>query len=253
MRKFNKYFTLCLFCLFLLSFVDPAHTQTQSAQSGFKWPSALTVGANGVGSSSYASAVAWSSVMENLTGMKVRVRPDNNTAARHKWLKAGIMELNAESVSDTAIFCLEAKAGNATRDGGPFPIRIVWLGQAMPYGFMVRGDSPIKTVYDIKPKSKVAYYTASPSASVAADALLAWAKVSKEDIVVVPFSSWPANIKAVAEGKADVAYSVPTAPTAFEAEASPHGIRWLPLSYKADPEGAKRFATLRPEMLYGVC
>jgi len=253
MKKFNKYFTLFLFCLFFLSFTYPAHTQTQSAKSGFKWPSSLTVGTNGVGSSSYASAVAWSAVIENITGMKVRVRPDNNAAAKSKWLKAGIIELNAEAISETALFGLEAREGYATRDGGPFPIRIVWLGQAMPYGFMVRGDSPIRTIYDIKPGHRIAYYTASPAAPAACDGLLAWAKVSKKDMVIVPFSSWPANIKAVAEGKADVAYSVPTAPASFEAEASPHGIRWLPMSYKADPEGAKRFATSRPDMLYGVC
>jgi len=235
-------FIFVVFASLVLRLGDPA-------AATWKWPPTLTIATTGVGSTSYAILAAWTPAMEQMTGMKVRVRPDDNKPLTLRWLRTGAVDLFMDSVSEIASFGMEAKEGHASREGGPFQIRIVWLGQSVPFGFMVRGDSKIKTLYDIKPGHRIAYFTSAPAAVAAMDALLAWAKVDKKDVVAVPYSNWAANIRSIAEGKSDVAYVTTTSPAAFEAEANPNGVRLLELPYERDSEGAKRFSERSGRML----
>jgi len=119
---------------------------------------------------------------------------------------------------------------------------------------MVRGDSPIRTIYDIGPKTRVA----KPSSGAEVIyALLAWLQLNKGspstnpainqwDVTLVPLDSWEANLRAIVEGVVDVAWATPENPLVKEAAKSPHGIRFLELPVTKDPEGAKRFQQFLP-------
>jgi uncharacterized protein len=226
---------------------------TTTSADVWKWPPTLTIGTTGVGSSGYAVLAGWTPVLEQMSGMKVRLRPDDNQSLIQRWLKSGEVDLLMNSVSEVTMGSVEATDNYASREGGPFPVRVVWLGQSTPYGFMVRGDSEIKTVYDLKPGHRIAYWTSAIGAVKPMDGLLAWAKLDKKDVTVVPFSSWASNIKSIAEGKADVALIAATAATAFEAEANPRGVRILDLPYDTDREGYNRYLIHRPTAVFGVC
>ena len=119
---------------------------------------------------------------------------------------------------------------------------------------MVRGDSPIKTIYDIGSETRVAE---PASGSEMIYALLAWLQLNKGPISpystnaewnvnLVPLDSWEANLKSVIEGTVDVGWATPENPLVKEAADGPHGIRFLDLPLKKDLEGAKRFRQFLP-------
>ena len=251
MRKLARKWILFIGIVFSLIWVV-AILDAPAAASEWKWPLSLTVQTSAIGSSAYATVIAWAPVLEQMTGMKVRVMPESNTPQRSRRLKQGNVNLDMETMNEVGGFGTMGLGGYATREGGPFQLRSVWLGQSMSFGFMVRGDSEIKTIYDIKPGHRIAYFTPPAGAVANVDGMLAWAKVDKKDIKVVPFTSWPAEQKSVMEGQADVSFAVPTTPIAFEVAAGPHGVRWLPLPYDKDPEGAKRFLKVSPTASFGI-
>jgi TRAP transporter TAXI family solute receptor len=219
--------------------------------SNFKWPATLSIATTGVGSSSYAILAAWTPVLEQKTGMKIRLRPDNNQALIQRWLRNGEVDLLFTSSSEATMGTFEVQSMYAARDAGPFPMRVAWLGHVQPFGFIARKDSPIKTVYDIKPGQKMAYWTAALGVTSSMDGILAWAKVDKKDVTIVPFASWASSIKSVTEGKADLTFFSPTAPAAFEAEADPSGIRVIELPYDTDRAGAERYVSHRTTAVFG--
>ena len=62
----------------------------------------------------------------------------------------------------------------------------------------------------------------------------------------VPFDTWEANLRSIIDGTADLAWATPENPVVHEAAAGPHGIRFLNLPVKDDPEGAERFHRFVP-------
>lgn len=133
-------------------------------------------------------------------------------------------------------------------------MRIFGSAHSGTMGFMVRGDSHIKTIYDIGPETRVARPAA---ASEMIYALLAWLQLNKGplppyaadaawNVKLVPLESWEANLKSIIDGSVDVGWATPENPLVREAAKSPHGIRFLDLPVSADPDGARRFRQLLP-------
>jgi len=188
--------------------------------------------------------------MEEETGMKVRALPEDNTQVRDRWLREGTTDLT--NFSDAIVApILGAEGTEAVRNLGPYPFRWVWIMQAANNGFFVRGDSDIKTVYDITPETKIAGWTA-PGPVAAVSGLLAWAQIDREDANVIPVASYAETIRGVADGRYDLTYASTTSSVTYEAEANPHGLRWLEFPAEEDPEGALRFKELYPSGGFGT-
>lgn len=133
-------------------------------------------------------------------------------------------------------------------------MRIVGSAHSGTMGFMVRGDSPIKTIYDIGPETRVSQ---PASASEMIYALLAWRQLNKGPILpysadtewnvkLVALDSWEANLKSIIDGSVDVGWATPENPLVKEAATGSHGIRFLDLPVCKDPEGARRFRQFLP-------
>jgi len=133
-------------------------------------------------------------------------------------------------------------------------MRIVGSAHSGTMGFMVRGDSPIKTIYDIGPETRVAE---PASASEMIYALLAWLQLNKGPILpysadtewnvkLVPLDSWEDNLTSITNGSVDVGWATPENPLVKEAANSSHGIRFLDLPISKDPDGAQRFRQFLP-------
>jgi hypothetical protein len=86
----------------------------------------------------------------------------------------------------------------------------------------------------------------SAATSLIYEALLAWAKVSKDDIVWVSPKGTEDKIRLVMDGRADLCFANPTSPEIWEADKEPPGIRWIALNAGEDPEGARRFQKIDP-------
>lgn len=206
------------------------------------WPAELAIIAgSGVG---VAVAKSWGQVLEADTGMKVRIGAESNVVHRLRWTALGMFHLTAGGTSKTRQM-LVAEPQFALRDGGPFPVRVAWSQSHDNAGFFVRADSPIKSIYDVKPGTRLVGMTAA-AVSTIYDAFLAWAKVSRDDIVWVPPGNVEDKTRAVMEGRADLTFAIPTSASVYQAEKTPPGIRWLELDAAQDPAGARRFKEIDP-------
>jgi len=214
----------------------------------WQWPEKLPL----VGATFGVHAMAgWSSLLAQDTGMTVRIVDETHPELRFKWLGQGRFVYTGECGSPL-IRLIEGISEYAERDGGPYQIRTVWSQSLGEVGFMVRGDSDIKTIYDIKPGTRMVDWVFAAGAVYKSRALLAWVGVDVDDIEWVPAGGTAAVTRLILDGKADLTFQFPAMPDVFEAAASPHGIRFIPLPYEEDPEGALRFLEVDPSIAFGV-
>lgn len=215
----------------------------------WQWPERIAIiSSPGVG---LAATTGYTSELFKSTGTTIRIVPEINTQLRFKWLQTGRFFSGAEGAS-TIRDVLEATKGYAIRDGGPYQLRTIWAYTSADAGYLVRGDSDLKTIYDIKAGTKFVDLVPVPGYWLWMEAIAAWVGVDAADIVKVPVSSPGAALRAISGGQADALFFFPPTPEAMEAAAAPHGIRWLDLNAEEDPEGAKRFLEFQPTATFGV-
>ena len=215
----------------------------------YKWPKALKIATPALGSNSYNLVLAWANKLEEGTGMKVRLLPEDSTSAKWSNVKAGRFDLMQDTMGYIANWMVEGRSGFATKKGGPFQTRMLWQNQMMTFCLFVRGDSPVKTINDIPKQGKkfrMVHWTV-PGGLEIIQAVLAWVNLTTDDVTLVKTGSYPGSIRMVAEGKADFApFGIPPASVFIEAAANPHGLRILSLDPQGEPEGAKRFRQYMP-------
>lgn len=248
-KKWMLVYGSVLFLTFL--FIFPPNAM---AQATFKWPADLMITTPAVGTGSHASTAAWGSIMERMTGMKVRVLPDNSEGSRIRRLIAKEVLLNSASQTEPLTYT-EGLEGFLELPKGD--MRVVWHHNDTPWGWAVRGDSELKTIYDIKKfleagkKVRVAVNTSSASMIIWSEQVIpAFLGIGEnkelmKNYITVPLGSYPANVKSIAEGKADVAMVATISAVTFEIEAHPKGLRWLDKPM-ADKKGWAEVVKLRP-------
>jgi hypothetical protein len=218
--------------------------------AAFDWPRQFVINSHGVGASDYAQLTSIAPLIEQGTGMKVRIVPEEGMAQKARYLKQGVFDAMTESASSIGAYLIEADDEYATREGGPFQIRGFAQQLLQSFGVMVRGDSEIRTIYDIKPGTKIAVW-AMPGGVGIVKSLLAWIQLDEDDVVWVETGSYPDNMRMVADGRADVSVlALPSSTVVQELEAGPHGLHWLDLNSKEDPEGAARWNTILPTHIF---
>jgi len=195
----------------------------------FKWPKYFNVIAPTVGTANHSLDVAWTSEFSAKTGVRVRVLPTPNGYARTQWLNSNQGKLSLYQPSDY-FAQMEGIDGYASRVAGPSDTRLMYVNLVTPWGYMVRGDSKIKSIKDIKSSTRVAFYSGSSFISTGAKALLAYAGLTEATVKKIEVGSYPANTAIIVEGRADVAFTSPISGTSYKAEANPNGIRWLGIS-----------------------
>jgi hypothetical protein len=220
-----------------------AHAQTSKDWS---WPKFFNVITPAVGTANHSLAVAWTSEFSAAAGSRARVLPAPNGYARSEWLATGEGRLSLYQPSDY-FDQMDAVEGYASRTGGPADTRLVNMNLVTGWGYMVRGDSAIKTIDDIKPGTKVAFTTSSSFLVAGIDALLAYRGLKRSDVNLVEVGSYGANTSVVVEGRAEVTFTSPISGPSYQAEAGPHGTRWLELPPREkNPEAYDRYRALQP-------
>ena len=222
------------------------------ASAAWKWPSNLTIMTLGVGGAGHFATAAWTPVMEQMTGMKVRILPEHNEVLRNKWLRERKVEISSDLIFSCAWY-MQGERQYATRDGGAFQARVVWPNVITTFGHMVRGDSKIKSIYDLKPGLRAAMFSVSQGQQANLLSAFVWVGIDKKDVIPVHFGSVPGFVRAIAEGKADITVCGPTQPAVFEAAGNPYGVRWLEFPVKEDPKGMKRALDFSPTMMFKRC
>ena len=133
-------------------------------------------------------------------------------------------------------------------------MRILGSAHSGTMGFMVRGDSRIKTIYDIGPDTRVAR---CPLGGEMIYGLLAWLQLYEGpalenpseitwNVRWVPVENWEDNLRAIVDGTAEVGWATAENPLVRQAAQTPPGIRFLELPAAKDPGGAQRFRRFLP-------
>lgn len=230
------YFLLILLTIFLI--LMPGLSRATS-----NLPKVITITSYPIGALGNILATAFSDAIEKRTGIKARPTPADTDVGRVLPLKKGEAEV-AILTAATLYFVSNGLGEFAVKDWGPQRIRQVFAGNVIHHGMAVRGDSGIKTWADLKGK-RVAYPPALFSLTV--PALLAYGKLSKEDVILVRAAGYVAGIKMVMEKAADACHACPVTPIMKEWETAPYGLRYLPMDAK-DEEAWERMRKIAPFM-----
>lgn len=115
-------------------------------------------------------------------------------------------------------------------------VRLLKIGTNLAAGILVRADSPIKSMTDLKGRRLTWDFPAFPSNILAGLTALATAGMSPKDIVPVPVPEVTAGVRALMDGRVDAAVAAVGMGIVSEADAR-IGVRFIPAG--KDPEGLR--------------
>lgn len=218
-------------------------TYEAMAQSSKDWtpPKLISLASISVSSVGFAAGSGIVSSITDKTGVDFRIEPAPTSIDRRERVESGMVEFSI-SAGGHAYSLQTGLADFDVKGYGPAPVRTIWSGGFMNGGYMVRGDSGIKTVADIKGK-KVANYPGYPGMNMNMEGLLAYANLTWDDVKKIPVGGFVPGMVAVIEGSVDVAFAPSSSKPAIELAASPHGIHWLPMP-ASDKEQWERYRNL---------
>ena len=214
----------------LLSVCLPLAAGTASADD-FDWPSTIGIGTPGTESGSFASTNGWAPRLESHTGSTVRVIPEDSETTRYRRLTEREEFLLVSTSMAEARFQIEGV--NQYVATPPNAQEIVWHHNDTPWAFVVRGDSDLESIEDLKQEGvRVSVSSQSPPMMQAVEeALPAFLGMTPEEAAekwdFVPAGSYAANCRSVTEGRADVAWCSPISGLMSEMQGHPEGIRFL--------------------------
>ncbi len=194
-----------------------------------------------VGSALYIQVGLISETLWEKYKMKIRVIPAGSDLPRVFPIR--LKDADVAFHGGGAYFMQEGMHDYSTRDWGPQPIRVLWLGQSPGAVMGVLRDSPIRLPADFRGK-RVPSFPAYIM-TLLHEVYLVYAGLSWTDVQKVNVPTATAASKMVMEGKLDVANFNPASSQAYEAMAMPQGFRYIPLPF-ADKEGWARVKKLAP-------
>jgi TRAP transporter TAXI family solute receptor len=220
-------------------------TQAAGAQ-GQQLPRAVTLGSNPAGSVFYAVASAISKVVSEGTSIQMTVQPYTGTSTFLPLLNNGEIDFGVNNAVDMA---LSYQGPQRLKIGGRNPFahtpnaRLVMRGAPLLVALVVRKDSPLKSVHDIKGKRVTGEYPAQLAVWYNLFGHLATAGLTWSDVKVVPVPAANEGVDALVQGRADVALHALNSAKVREAD-STVGVRHL--SSDCSPQGAERLGRAVP-------
>jgi uncharacterized protein len=208
-------------------------------------PRAVTSGSNPPGTGYYAVASGLAKVVSQAGGMQMAVQPHSGTSTMLPLLNSGEMEFGTINAVDVGL----AYRGPAYKVGGRNPfqhspsVRVIQRGSPLLVGLLVRKDSPIRSVQDVKGKRMTGEYPAHLAVWYNMFGHLASAGLSWSDVKVVPVPAVNDGVDALVQGRADVTEHALGAAKTKEADTAV-GVRHV--SIDCSPEGQARLKKAVP-------
>jgi len=220
----------------------PAPTTPAAKPAEFEFPKMLGWSTGSTGGANYAMACRIAPFMEKVFGVPVRVIPSDNRKAMFGALREGKAQI-AFGHTTVDISLMVAGADYWADEGwGPQKLTDIWFRDIYHYTMLVRGDSDIQTVKDLKGK-KIAMRIGVLGDRIAVEAILAFGGLTMDDVEIVPTASWSSGPRDVVEGRADATWMCPRSSISYEVQGAPCGIRWIPMPLE-DKEGWARYSAV---------
>ena len=204
-----------------------------------------TLGTNPAGSVFYAIGAGLTKVAADGGGVQLTQQPYSGSSTFLPLLESGELEFGVNNAVDMAL----AHRGPAFKVGGrnPFPhapsLRLVMRIAPLVVAPLVRKDSPIKTMQDVKGKRVTGEYPANLAIWYNVFGALSSAGLAWSDVRVIPVPGLNEGIDALVQGRADVSSYALNSAKVKEAD-SAVGVRHLAID--CSPDGERRLRAAVP-------
>jgi hypothetical protein len=192
------------------------------------------------GAINHAQAQVIAKVMQENSDLQTRVVSFNSPAAILGAVEAGQADFALSSSDESGV----AFAGIEDYQGKPMKnLRVAFTIMPFAVGLIVKKDSPIKTVADLKGKRFGTGWQGFKQGIPLANAMLATAGLSLKDVDGVPVSTLLRAADDFKSGKSDAFQFAVGGPKVAEIHAALGGVRFLSLDHS--PEATKRMQAVR--------
>ena len=209
-------------------------------------PRSVTVASNPPGTVFYALASGLSKIVSDGAPMQMVVQPYSGTSTFLPLLDSGEIDFGINNAVDMA---LSYQGPERLKIGGRNPfqhtpnVRLVMRGAILMTAFLVRKDTTMKTIQDIRGKRLTGEYPAQLANWYNVFGFLAGAGMKFEDVKIVPVPAANEGVDALIQGRADVALHAVDSAKVKEADAA-IGVRHISLD--CSPQGEKRLRAAVP-------
>ena len=121
-------------------------TETPTPTPEYEWPTKLTMMGMNVDSATYATMVGIAPIMEKSTGMTVKCVPMEGDVPRFELLPSGAFDYGHVPLTEVQTW-LPGEGGYVIAP--KWNLRVAWTASASAWGWRVRRDSEIETIYDV--------------------------------------------------------------------------------------------------------
>ena len=186
----------------------------------------ITIGTNPSGTVYFLLGSGFAKTFQETLGIRATAQPHSGSTVYVPLVNKGEVTLGLNNTMDS---------GNAFRGVGDYKkplknLRALVMFWTIPYGLMVRGDSDIKSIDQLRGKKVVINIKPNTSLTPLTLRILETAGLKEKDVVAMDSGGLIKNIDLVVQGRAEaapVAYSMPAVRKAHAT--TPGGIRILPL------------------------
>jgi len=181
-------------------------------------------------------------IVQQNSKLQMRVLPMRSGDAQYSALQARRSEFGIGDINDitSALLGKHAYEKRAKPD-----LLLAFNLIGFPTGILVRKDSGIKSLYDLKGKRFPVGWNAFPNGVPLTEATLATAGMTFKDVKGVPTSGLIPAANDFKAGKLDATMFAVGAPKVAEVNAALGGIRFLPMF--TTPEALKKIKAVRPD------
>jgi TRAP transporter TAXI family solute receptor len=208
-------------------------------------PKSVTIGSNPPGTLFYSLASGLAKVISEATTIQAQVQPYAGTSTFVPLFDSGELDLGVVNAVDMGM----VYQGQKLKIGGrnPFPYvpnsRLLMRGSPLRSSLIVRKDSPIKTLRDVKGKRVTGEYPAQLAGWYNVFGSISNGGLTWDDVKVVPVPAINEGVDALVQGRADVTTHAIGSAKLKEADATV-GIRFISLD--CSPQGEARIKKAIP-------
>ena len=224
-------------------FVFLVITSLSASGNDIQLPKVMAWSAYNLGTTGYNQAVGISKMLKDRHRVTLRVIPGKNDISRLLPLRVERVQFSANGVS--TYFAQEGTFQFASDRWGPLPIRLVMMSYGLSnQAVAVPANTNIYRAADLV-KRRVAYVRGAPAVNVSIEAMLACGGITWDNVERIEFPGYGAMWNGIVEGHVDLAYASTVSGPSRKLQASPQGIRWLPIPHN-DEDCWRRLRSVAP-------
>jgi TRAP transporter TAXI family solute receptor len=195
----------------------------------------LSIGTNPQGSVAYAVGATVANISSEKAGLQMRVVPQGGPPVTIPMVNKGRLDFSVA----IGLVAVSAYHGNLIFKERPQEkVRLLCYLFPLYQSFIVRKDSNIKTIADLKGKRIPSRFTKQKNVGVLAESVLATVALKWNDVKGIPVPNGARGVDDFAAGSADAAFFSLTSGKVLQANASVNGIRVLSIPDTPEAEAA---------------